>query len=368
MTTSRHVGAFTIGLAVVVAGCAVAAQSGYRPGNAQRLSGTYQLDRGKSDRPQQVANDVTRSLGSDLRDRVAQDLMDRLESPDMIAIDLNGRTVSITSSNAPRLTFDADGRDRNESGPGGRQIVTHADVYGNELTVSTSGNRGSDFTVRFEPTRDGLNVTRQVDSPDLRTPVTVESTYRRVSDQPRWNVYGEGGGGIIPEGTGLTARLDRDLSIRNVREGARFTMTVVEGAYRGAVINGFVASANQRSGRTDMVVDFDRVRLNNGRSGSFEGEIEAIRTPDGRTIRVDRSGVVRNRSRDDSSTVQSGAVGATLGAIIGAIAGGGKGAAIGAVAGGAGMILIEEGRDDVNLRAGTVFTISAFSPRYTPGR
>src|SRR5207342_3598017 len=80
MNTSRNILALTLGLAVAAAGSVVAAQSGYRPNDGQRLSGTYQLDQGKSDRPQQVANDVTRSLGSDERDRVAQNLMDRLES------------------------------------------------------------------------------------------------------------------------------------------------------------------------------------------------------------------------------------------------------------------------------------------------
>jgi hypothetical protein len=49
-------------------------------------------------------------------------------------------------------------------------MTTHADLYGNELTVSTSGNRGSDFTVRFEPIPSGMRVTRQLDSEFLQTP------------------------------------------------------------------------------------------------------------------------------------------------------------------------------------------------------
>jgi hypothetical protein len=83
-----------------------------------------------------------------------------------------------------------------------------------------------------------------------------------------------------------------------------------------------------------------------------ERNIESVRTPDGSTVRVDRSGIVRDRNRSDASTLRDGAVGAALGAIIGAIAGGGKGAAIGAVVGGAGTIIIE-GRDDLSLPAGT---------------
>ncbi|MEO8483178.1 MAG: hypothetical protein ABI634_13280 [Acidobacteriota bacterium] len=372
MNTIRRTFFVIVGLALVTGSWSAAAQFGdnrndQARGNG-RLSGTYQLDRGRSDKPQQIANRVTRSLDSGQRDRAYQDLMMRLDSPEMLAIDLSGRTVSITSSNAPRLTFNADGRDQTEIGMGGRPMTTHADLRGDGLTVSTSGNRGRDFTVTFEPFQGGLRVTRELDSDALRTPVTVRSVYRRVADQPRWNVYSDEGRTIVPDGTQIRARLDRDLNMRNVREGERFTMTVMNGgAYRGAVITGIVGRMHARDGRTtEMVVDFELIRLNSGRTGPFEGDIESVRTPDGRDLRVDRSGVVRDRSRDDSSTIQSGAVGATLGAIIGAIAGGGKGAAIGAIAGGAGMILIDQGRDDTGLRGGTQFTISAIAPRFQP--
>jgi hypothetical protein len=379
MSKARHIIALIGGLAVATAGSTtISAQAryGYQLGDPNRLAGTYQLDRAKSDNPQQVVNRVTRSLqvnqnerGGYARDRGQnarpspdlQNLIDRLDSPDTLAIDLNGRSVTIMSSNAPRLVFDADGRDRSEA----FGVTTHADLYGDELTVSTSGNRGNDFTVRFEPIPGGLRVTRQLDSDYLQTPVVAQSVYRRAADQPRWNVYGGSGGGmLVPDATRLTARLDRSLSTRTTREGERFTVTVIGGPYRGAVIDGVVGRVSGRGGRADMVFDFDRMRLSDGRSGSFEGDIESVRMPDGTMVRVDRSGVVRDRNRPDASTLQDGAVGAGLGAIIGAIVGGGKGAAIGAIVGGAGTIIVE-GRDDLNLPAGTLITIAAFSPRYS---
>jgi hypothetical protein len=377
MHASRHLAALAVGLVMATAGWSpVAAQSdrdGYHLGDSNRLAGTYQLDRARSDNPQQVVNNLTRSLQVNQNDRggysrdggptpAFQNLMARLESPDTLAIDLNGRSVTIMSSNAPRLVFDADGRDRSEAGPGGRQMTTHADLYGDELTVSTSGNRGSDFTVRFEPIPGGLRVTRQLDSEFLQTPVVTQSVYRRVADQPRWNVYGGSESVLVPDGARLTARLDRGLSTRTAREGERFTVTVTSGPYRGAVIDGVVGRVSGRGGRADMVFDFDRIRLGDGRAGAFEGEIESVRTPDGAMVRVDRSGVVRDRNRPDTSTLQDGAVGAGLGAIIGAIVGGGKGAAIGAIVGGGGTIIVE-GRDDLSLPAGTQITIAAIIPR-----
>src|SRR6185369_6270906 len=129
-----------------------------------------------------------------------------------------------------------------ETTPNGRVITTHADLYGDELTVSTSGNRGTDFTVRFEPVLNGLRVTRRLDSDYLDTSIVVQSLYRRTSPNARWNVYpGPGYGAydrgvgpgpgprvvLVPDGAQLTARLDRDIFASSSHEGDRFTMTVL---------------------------------------------------------------------------------------------------------------------------------------------
>ncbi len=330
-----------------------------------RLSGTYQLDRVRSDNPERIVDQLTRSLPPGDRDRVYRSLINRLDSPDTLAIDVSGRSVTIVSSDAPRLTFDADGRDRNEPGPGGRTMITRADLDRDVLVVSTSGIRGSDFTARFEPAPRGLRVTRQLDSEYLQTSVTVQSEYRRVSAQPRWSLWDDGGRGVlVPDGTRLTVRLDRGLSTRTSREGEPFTATVIEGSrYRGAVIYGVVARFGGRSGRAEMAFDFDRIRLSNGRSGHFEGEIESVRAPGGARIRVDRPGSVRDREPRNESIGRDAAIGAAIGAILGGILGGGKGAAVGAVVGAAGTILVE-GLDELVLPAGTQLTITAISPRY----
>ena len=81
-------------------------------------------------------------------------------------------------------------------------------------------------------------------------------------------------------------------------------------------------------------------------------------------VRVDNEGAVRDNDQT-KQTVTRTAIGTAVGAIIGAIAGGGKGAAIGAVIGagaGAGSVYIQ-GRDDLNLNAGTEVTIRATGPR-----
>ena len=363
-----------VGGLVMAAGAwvAVAAHADSQAGGQYRLAGTYQLDRSRSDDAQRAVSMATRDLPPDQRDRAYQAMLNRVDAPDMIAIDRNGRSVSIESSSGPRVTFEPDGRDRTETGPYGRTMTTRAYWAGDQLRVTTSGNRGTDFTVTFEPMPNGLRVTRQLDNDYLRTPVTVQSFYRRSANVPQWSLYrgpgpgrGPGGGrSYIADGTRIVATLDREIGTRVSREGERFTLTIrTPGQYRGGTITGVVARENGRSGHADMAFDFDTVRLANyGQAMNFSGEVEAVRTPDGAEIRVDRAGNVRDRNRGiNDDTLQNGAVGAAIGAIIGAIAGGGKGAAIGAVVGGAGTIIVE-GQDNLFLPAGTEFTIVAIAP------
>ena len=139
------------------------------------------------------------------------------------------------------------------------------------------------------------------------------------------------------------------------------------GQYDGATIEGQVVSINRGgriSGRSEMTLDFDTIRLRDGRSYRFAGILESVRTPNGDVVRVDNEGAVRD-SDQTNKTIQRTAIGTAVGAIIGAIAGGGKGAAIGAIVGagaGAGSVYVQ-GRNDLDLTAGTELTVRATGPR-----
>jgi hypothetical protein len=224
-------------------------------------------------------------------------------------------------------------------------------------------------------------LTRTVDAEGLRQPVTVRSSYRRLSDEARWNVNASGGRDlyntgspadvfVVPLGARFVASLDNALSTTNAREGDLYTMTVRSPSqYEGAVIQGFVSSVNESgrlTGRSSTTLDFRSIRLRNGSSYQFDGVIEDIRTPDGETARVDREGTVDTEDSQTRKTVERGAIGAPLGAIIGAVAGGGKGAAIGAVIGagaGAGSVIVG-GRDRLDLPRGTEVTITSGDSTY----
>ncbi len=172
---------------------------------------------------------------------------------------------------------------------------------------------------------------------------------------------------LVSDGATLVAVLNRDLTTRTAQDGDRFTARVTSPArYRGAIITGRVSGANRGGrvkGRSALTLDFDRIRMN-GRSYDFAGIVESVRTPNGDTVRVDNEGSVEEGESRGSTTAKRSGIGAAAGAVIGAIAGGGKGAAIGAVVGGgagAGSVYVQ-GRDDLDLRAGTRLTIRASAP------
>ncbi len=227
-----------------------------------------------------------------------------------------------------------------------------AQLSGDTLSITRSGDRAQDFTVTFDPIDNGrrLLVSRSLYSDRLTQPVTLKAYYDRVSDVAQLNLYetnredGNIGGNtgpvngtfVVPNGTQLVAVLNGDLSTRNVQVNDRFTMTVRSPSqFEGATIEGYVSSVNRGgrvTGRSEMNLSFDTIRTRDGRSSPFAGILENVRTPNGDVVRIDNEGAVRE-SDQTNKTVTRTAVGTAVGAIIGAIAGGGKGAAIGAVIG-----------------------------------
>ncbi|HEX7335267.1 MAG TPA: YMGG-like glycine zipper-containing protein [Pyrinomonadaceae bacterium] len=355
---------------------------GGRYGRRRDLTGTFTLNQSRGDDVRRAVDNATRNLSLAERQRVYDSLLRRLDPPNMLAIDRRGNSVTIASTRAPQINFVADGREQVETTAGGRTVRVRANLVGDTLTITRTGERANDFTVSFDPTAGGneLLVTRTLYTDRLNQPVTVRTYYDRTSDVAQLNIYETNredsniggpttaGNFVIPDGTQLVAVLNNDLSTQNVREGDRFTMTVRSpGQYDGATLEGSVLNVERSgrvTGRSQMTFDFDTIRLRDGRSYRFAGILESVRTPNGDVVRVDNEGAVRD-SDQTKQTVTRTAIGTAVGALIGAIAGGGKGAAIGAVVGagaGAGSVYIQ-GRDDLNLTTGTEVTVRATGPR-----
>lgn len=350
------------------------------------LTGTFRLNASLSENPRTEVDRATRSLPIRDRRRASDQLVARLEAPDMLAIERRGDSVTIASTRAPQITFAADGRERTERTADGDTVRARASFIGDQLVVSTYGDRDTDFTVNIDPLNNGqrLLVTRRISSLNLREPVVVRSYYDRTSDVAQLDLYRgtsplpsdtsntsrpRSGEFIVANGTTLTATLNDDLSTETTREGDRFTMTVREPSqYAGATIEGTISNVERSgrvSGRAQMTFNFDRIRMRDGRTYNFAGFVEGVRTAAGETVRVDNEGTVKEDDSQTEKTVQRTAIGTAVGAIIGAIAGGGKGAAIGAIlgaGGGAGSVYVQ-GKDDLELMRGTELTIRATGPR-----
>jgi hypothetical protein len=338
------------------------------------MSGTYQLEATRGDDPRRAAERATRDLPRWQRDRAYQSLLLRLEPPRMLSIDRdrNGRTFTIASSSGPRTSVELDRREWRERGYRGRDVNFRVEYVTDRLSIWSSGDRDTDFNVTFQAIDRGdvLFVTRRFDSDALRSPVTIRSYYRRLNREPRWDVYvpvrvvdrrPTGFGYGVPEGTRLVATLDTALNTKTSRDGTAFTMTVRNpGEFQGARIDGVVDRVGQysRDRNADMRIVFDKIHLRNGRDLDFDAIVESVRTPGGASMRVDSSSNDVDDKSKTQDTIEKGAVGAGLGAVVGAIIGGGKGAAIGAAIGGAGGVIVAQNRDEiVDLPRGTQVTM-----------
>ncbi|HYG82994.1 MAG TPA: YMGG-like glycine zipper-containing protein [Pyrinomonadaceae bacterium] len=430
MSQSRRITALVLAALLASAGLTALGQQPRRrpspPANGgvsageSRLTGVYRLNVEASDDPRATAERALSAYAFDAEQTVVEELVNRLSSPDQLSIERRGNVVSIASTRAPRISFEADGRERTEPSRDGQVVRTRAVLHGDDLMVSSSGSRDNDFSVTFSPLDGGrrLRVTRRIFSEELGQPVVVQSIYDKTSSVARWSVYGEpesartatarndrrpmppGGAGnrpqpspppaerrfppgpdaappvtpedgndayalVVPPGTEIVAALDNHLNTAWLREDDGFTMTVrAPSQFEGAIIEGYVSRVERAgpfSGRSGMTLEFTRIRLRDGREAPFSGSIENVLPAGGEAVRVDReeaTTVEENRSRTNR-TAQRAAIGAAVGAIIGAIAGGGKGAAIGAAIGagaGASSVYIQ-GRGNLELRRGTELRI-----------
>ena len=155
---------------------------------------------------------------------------------------------------------------------------------------------------------------------------------------------------FIPDGDQLKIRLTSPLSTKTNREGDQFTARVTSpSAYVNATVVGHIAKivhSGKATGKTEMMLAFDEITMPDGRSAPFDAQVEKVYQSSS-VKTVDEEGNVQTETRT-KDTATRGVGGAAVGAVIGAIAGGGKGAAIGAVLGGAagaGSVYVQSGKE-----------------------
>lgn len=160
----------------------------------------------------------------------------------------------------------------------------------------------------------------------------------------------------VPVGTNLRVRLNETLSSKDSSVGDKFTATILTPTkYEEATLYGHVSAIRKSGkveGRTTMNLEFDSIKMPDGRTGVVRGYVTRVYGED--SARADDEGGVESGSRGKQTAKRAG-IGAVAGAIIGGIAGGGKGAAIGLIiggAGGAGSLAIQ-GSKELKLESGT---------------
>lgn len=356
---------------------------------ANGLTGTYQLDVSKSENSRDI---IERADVQNETDRA--DLESKLEAAEQIAIDVRGNQVILASSKASPVSFTADGTTRTEQDSNGKTVRVRTVLNGQTLTVSSIGGE-TDYTVTFTSTDNGktMKVTRRITTDYLNQTVFVESFYTKTdsiaglgidtnnnsdvysssdsNDLPNTNAptttYPKNGSYVVPNGTILTGTLNNDVTTKVSQNNDRFRMTVTApNEYRGAVIEGYISGITRSgkvSGRSQITFNFERIRLPNGQSYDFAGFLQSVTDTNGKTIKVGTEGEAKGDSQT-KETVKRGGIGAGIGALIGAIAGGGKGAAIGAIIGGsagAGSVIVT-GKEELELKQGSSITVQASAP------
>jgi ketosteroid isomerase-like protein len=185
------------------------------------LTGLYRIDPAESDALYSVVADASSNLPYREQQRFFIDLAVRLTPPDQFSIEQRGRQISIASSRAPRINFEADGIAHAERAAGGSRVLTRAALEGRRLMVSTDGGSEDKFSVSFEPSDGGrkLVVIRRIYTQGLNEPVIIRSVYDRISEVAHWGIYGE------PE---VTSPPTRPVLAADVSESGRATTAVAE--------------------------------------------------------------------------------------------------------------------------------------------
>lgn len=171
----------------------------------------------------------------------------------------------------------------------------------------------------------------------------------------------------VPVGQRIRVRINEEISSKTAKVGDTFTNTVTEPVYSdsGVIV---IPTGSTIIGRVDAVVPAKK----GGNPGAIEVSFIEVKLPNGtkRAINGSLTDLNSENAKSDNESVASGdrtknrkiifiGGGAAGGALIGAIAGGGKGALIGGLIGaGAGLLgeRFTKG-EEANVKSGTEFGV-----------
>ena len=361
------------------------------------LAGSYQLDTSKSENVSDIIEGAARNNNTTQANR--QDLRNKLEAPQTVSIDIRGNEVTLRTSQTNRgVRFIADGKTKTSTKADGSNVSVRVTLRDETLTISSLGGE-TDYTLTFVSQDQGrsMRVTRRITTDYLRQTVFADSFYNKSDSYSSTNSSGSNdddqysstdpnddpnrnnrtsvptaktiGNGryIVPKGTVLTGTLENKVSTKDSQNNDRFKMTIQSpNEYDGAIVEGYLSNVSRSGkvrGRSTFTMNFETIRMRDGRTYDFVGLLQSATDSTGEIIKTGNEGDAKGKSKTKES-IKRGGIGAGLGAIIGGIIGGGKGAIIGAtIGGGAGTgSVIAEGKGDVELDEGSTVTVESTSP------
>lgn len=182
-------------------------------------------------------------------------------------------------------------------------------------------------------------------------PLSAQTARRRsrATANPRY---------LVPADTLIRVRLNERLKSGDVREGDRFTTTVVDPVYAkgvevipaGSTVDGHVSAvkgATRKSEAGNFTVTFTSIKTPQGNSYPISGSLTDL---DEANVNADNESTVKGRSSKKRNIAYIGG-----GAVVGALINGVAGAAIGAGLGTAGAI-VSKGKE-AEIKAGTEFGV-----------
>lgn len=155
------------------------------------LAGVYRIDTAASDKLYSVIEEASSNVPYGEQQQFFMDLATRLTPPDLLAFECRGKQITLGSSRAPRVNFQADGVMRNARAADGKIVRSRISVERNSLVFNSSGG-GDTLSFSFTPIDNGerLRVTRRLAAKELVEPVVIQTVYNRVSTVARWDIYG----------------------------------------------------------------------------------------------------------------------------------------------------------------------------------
>ena len=331
----------------------------------RRLTGTYRLNTSLSEDTAAAIDKALGGIQSAQRENSRRRLEQRLNSPEVIAIEKKNATITLASSMQPQVTFQADGVARSETNDRGRTVTTTATADQDGLIINYQGERSSDFYLTFLPIADRrMKMTRRIYIDGGNNSITVSSVYDKIDNTARWNDVNNtanqtvGASSTVNESFAVPsgARLNAELqsSITGSGSGEQFTMEVrTPTQYRGAIISGRVLSedpASRVAGRSRVALVFETIRLPSGQTHRFAGRVDSVNAVSGDTV------TVTNQTAPTGTTKPMSGAAGILGAVIGAISGVPADPAANPATAGS---VLTQNRDSIDIGSGSQVAITA---------